>query len=376
VRGWVIVSGDFVPHGGMDLANLELARFLAREDPVHLVAHRVSEDVAALTNVTVHRVSRPLGRNLFGKPFLAAAGKRWGKRLGRAGHRVIVNGGNCSFPDVNWVHCVHTAYPAYPGGGLIRRLKARVLHRCDRRSERNAIARARVVICNSRRTARDVVELLGIDASRVRVIYLGCNPARLQRIDAAIRAENRKRLGWEERPWVGFVGQFGNRVKGFDTLYSAWRVLCDDPAWDANLAVIGDGPDRSSWTARAAADGLTNRIRFLGFRNDVPDILACCDVLAAPSRYDAYGLAVHEAICRGIPVVVSSAAGVSERYAPDLLGLILGNPEDADELAERLRAWRNDHESWVALIRPLSDELRSRSWTDMARDIRAAVLES
>jgi len=360
----------------MDLANLELARFLATEDSVHLVAHRVSEDIAALPNVTVHRAWRPFGRNLFGKPFLGAVGKRWGRRLEQAGHRVIVNGGNCSFPDVNWVHCVHAAYPAYPGGGLIRRVKARVLHRCDRRSERNAIARARLVICNSRRTARDVVELLGFDASRVRVIYLGCDPAKLQPIDAAIRAESRKQLGWEERSWVGFVGQFGNRVKGFDTLYSAWRILCKDPTWDANLAVMGEGPDRPRWMARAAADGLSTRIRFLGFRNDVPDILACCDVLAAPSRYDAYGLAVHEAICRGIPAVVSAAAGVSERYPPDLGDLIQSNPEDAGGLADRLRAWRNNREAWVARISPFADELRSRSWTDMARDIRVAVLQS
>jgi glycosyltransferase involved in cell wall biosynthesis len=372
----VIVSGDFVPHGGMDLANLELARFLATQDPVHLVTHRVSEDLAALPNVIVHRVRRPFGKNLLGKPFLALAGRRWARRLGRMGNRVIVNGGNCSFPDVNWVHCVHAAYPAYPGSGPIRRLKARALHHCDRRSEQRAIGSARLAICNSHRTARDVVELLGIEASRVRVIYLGCNAGSLHPIDATTRVGTRKRLGWEERPWVGFIGQFGNRVKGFDTLYSAWRILCDDPGWDANLAVVGEGPDRSSWMARAAADGLSDRIRFLGFRSDVPNILACCDVLAAPSRYDAYGLAVHEAICRGIPVVVSVAAGVSERYPPELRDLIQCDPEDAAELAERLRDWRKNSESCIARIRPLSDEIRSRSWTDMARDIRAAVLKS
>ena len=72
----------------------------------------------------------------------------------------------------------------------------------------------------------------------------------------------------------------------------------------------------------------------------MPDILAGCDALAHPARYDAYGMAVQEAVCRGLPVVVSSAAGVSELYPPELSDLVLPDPEDAGELADRLWAWR------------------------------------
>ena len=371
MKGWVIVAGDFAPHGGMDRANLELARFLAKDDLVHLVGHRVSDEVGKLPNVSVHLASRPFGKHLLGKPFLAASGKRWAKQLSQDGYRVIVNGGNCSFPDVNWVHCVQAAYSASACGGVFRRARSRALHRYDRWSERKALRSARLVICNSRRTARDVVELLGVEPSRVRVIYLGCDDGPL--IDVATRAIFRKRLGWEDRPWVGFVGQFGNRVKGFDTLYAAWRQLCGDYQWDANLAVIGDGPDRSGWIARAEADGLANRIRFLGFRTDVAEILSACDAVAAPSRYDAYGLAVQEAVCRGLPVVVSSAAGISERFPADLGDLILPDSESSTELVDRLRHWWRNREALAVRIRPLSDELRTRTWTDMARDIRDAV---
>ena len=114
----------------------------------------------------------------------------------------------------------------------------------------------------------------------------------------------RKSLGLADRPWVGFVGQLGNRVKGFDTLYAAWRQLCQRPEWDANLLVVGSGAELPAWQARATADGLAERIAFLGFRSNVSAALAACDAVAHPTRYDAYGLGVHEALCRGLPAIV------------------------------------------------------------------------
>ena len=183
----------------------------------------------------------------------------------------------------------------------------------------------------------------------------------------------RLQLGWEDRPWVGFVGQLGNRIKGFDTLYAAWRGLCHDPRWDANLAVVGGGADLPGWAAQAATHGLAGRIRFLGYRTDVPDILAACDALAHPARYDAYGMAVHEAICRGLPVVVSSAAGVSERYPSELADLVVPDPDDPGGLADRLRAWRRDMEGWPGRVAGLATTLRAYTWDDMAADFVRAV---
>ena len=234
---------------------------------------------------------------------------------------------------------------------------------------------ARVVVCNSRRTAADVVNRVGVEPDRVRVVYLGVDVSRFSPVTQTERTAARLQLGWDERPWVGFVGQLGNRVKGFDTLYAAWRELCRDPRWDANMAAVGGGADLPKWKAQAATDGLACRIRFLGYRTDVPDILAGCDALAHPARYDAYGMAVHEAICRGLPIVVSSAAGVSERFPSELADLIVPAPEDAGGLADRLWAWRRDLEAWPARVAGLGAALRAYTWDDMAAEFVAAVGE-
>ncbi len=373
MTGWLLVTGDFSPLGGMDRANLALAQFLAGRGPVHLVTHRAWDDLAAHPNVVVHRVPRPFGRHMLGEPLLGWAGRRWARRLARDGFRVVVNGGNCQWPDVNWVHCVHDAYPSPATGGLAHRAKTRVHHALSLRSERLALACARVVVCNSRRTASDVVHRLVVEPDRVRVVYLGVDAGRFYSVTQAERGAARLQLGWEDRPWVGFVGQLGNRIKGFDTLYAAWRGLCHDPRWDANLAVVGGGADLPGWAAQAATHGLAGRIRFLGYRTDVPDILAACDALAHPARYDAYGMAVHEAICRGLPVVVSSAAGVSERYPSELADLVVPDPDDPGGLADRLRAWRRDMEGWPGRVAGLATTLRAYTWDDMAADFVRAV---
>jgi glycosyltransferase involved in cell wall biosynthesis len=373
MNGWLMVAGDFTPLGGMDSANLGLARFLAGRGPLHLVTHRAWGDLAAHPNVTVHRVARPLGRHLLGEPLLAHAGRRWARRLARGHFRVVVNGGNCRWSDVNWVHYVHAACPVPVNGGWARRAKGRAHHALNLQAERSILRASRVVVCNSRRTAADVVDRVGVEPDRVRVVYLGIDPARFPPVNPDERAGARAALQWEDRPWVAFVGQLGNRVKGFDTLYAAWRVLCRDPRWDANLAVVGSGCNLPRWEARAADEGLACRVRFLGFRTDVPRLLAACDVLVHPARYEPYGVAVAEAICRGRPVIVSSAAGVSERYPPELHDMVLGDPEDPAALADRLWAWRRDLESWPHRFLGLAATLRGYTWDHMAADFARAV---
>jgi glycosyltransferase involved in cell wall biosynthesis len=120
---------------------------------------------------------------------------------------------------------------------------------------------------------------------------------------------------------------------------------------------------------------LAERIKFLGFRQDVPAVLAACDALVHPARYEAYGLSVQEALCRGLPALVSVTAGVAERYPDELHGLLIPDPEDAADLARRLQTWRRDRERIRAKVARLSNCLRSHTWDDMAGQIVHLIAE-
>lgn len=366
MTGWLLIAGDFVPLGGMDRANHALAMHLASGEgagrAVHIVAHRVWPDLEHSTAVRLHRVSRPLGSHLLGAPLLAAEGER--RARGFAG-RVIANGGNADAGDVTWVHFVHAVH-ASGGAGV----GGRLAHQYYLARERRALRRARLVVCNSRRTAEDVRDRVGVPAERICVVYYGSDPLAFAPVGPDERRAARAALGWPpDRPVVLFTGALGDRRKGFDRLFEAWRQLCGDAAWDGDLAVAGHGRDLRKWQRRARECRLGSRIRFLGFRDDIERVMAASDVLVHPARYEAYGLAVHEAVCRGLPAIVAASAGIAELYPAGLKDLLIQRVEDATEIADRIHRWRWDTGAAAARVRDFSDRLRARTWRDMSEEI-------
>jgi glycosyltransferase involved in cell wall biosynthesis len=137
-----------------------------------------------------------------------------------------------------------------------------------------------------------------------------------------------------------------------------------------DLVAVGSGEQRTHFEARAREQGLAERIRLVGFRKDVPELLRASDLLVAPTRYEAYGLGVHEALCIGLPALVSRSAGVAERY-PEALRerLLLPDPEDVEDLVARVVAWRAEEASLRAGVAGLSQTLRSQTWDAMAERI-------
>ena len=200
----------------------------------------------------------------------------------------------------------------------------------------------------------------GVDRARTRVVYYGVDAARFGSVSPAERESSRRALGLpSDRPLALFVGALGDRRKGFDVVFDAWRTLCSRADWDADLVVAGTGAELPAWQARAAEQLRGDRVRFLGFRKDMPAIFAACDLLIHPARYEAYGLAVHEALCRERPAIVTASAGVAERYPADLQSLLLQDPDSAAELTTRLLAWRADREL-PRRVSPTSDRACAR----------------
>jgi glycosyltransferase involved in cell wall biosynthesis len=376
---WLIAAGGFHARGGMDKANAALASYLLeRGHTVHLVAHEIDPRLAGHTLARAHVVPRPRGSILLGEQHLSRVAGRLMRAL-RAENpraRVVANGGNFVSPDINWVHAVHHAWPPVDADAPAWfRVKNRLWHSLACRRERRAIGRARLVIANSERTRRDLVELVGVAAGRVHTVYLGgdAGPA-----SAREREEARNWLGIEDRrPVVVFAGALGHdHNKGFDTLWRAWHELSAHEGWDVLLVVAGGGRGLERWRARVAGAGLSGGVRFLDFSERLAEVFAASDLLVSPVRYEAYGLNVHEAVCRGVPALVSRHAGVAERYPDALSEMLLPDPEDAADLAARLLRWRSQMQSWKESFEPLAAQLSRRSWADVAADIVALAEET
>ena len=234
------------------------------------------------------------------------------------------------------------------------------------------------MVANSDATREALVKRLGVPQDRVHTCYYGIDAERFRPVEPAERKQGRAILGWDDdlrRPGLAFVGALGDRRKGFDVLYQAWQILHQDRDWNGRLAVLGAGAGVELWKARALADGLGSEIQLLGFRNDVPAVLAGCDLLVSPTRYEAYGLNVHEAICRGLPAVVSKSAGVAERFEGELANLLLEDPGDPAELAQKIKLWNARRADFSAAAAELGETLRGRTW-DCSIDDFVSLVEN
>ncbi len=122
--------------------------------------------------------------------------------------------------------------------------------------------------------------------------------------------------------------------KGLDVLLRALARLVEEGLAPV-LWICGSGPARSGLERLSEELGLAKRVRFLGRREDVPDLLAACDVFALPARREGLGVAALEAMAAGRPVVASRVGGLAEAVVEGGTGLLVP-PDDPAALAAAL----------------------------------------
>jgi glycosyltransferase involved in cell wall biosynthesis len=127
--------------------------------------------------------------------------------------------------------------------------------------------------------------------------------------------------------------------KGQRVLIEALGQLRDDPSWECWQVGGAQRPAESRYldTLEADADrlGVTDRIRFLGHRSDVPSLLASADIFCQPNiDGEAFGISFIEALHARLPVVTSAIGGAMEIV--DATCGVLVPPNDASALASAL----------------------------------------
>jgi glycosyltransferase involved in cell wall biosynthesis len=140
-------------------------------------------------------------------------------------------------------------------------------------------------------------------------------------------------LGLDGRRVVGTVGLL-RRQKAHDVLVAAAeRVLREEP--DVLFVVVGDGEQRAGLEQLIADRGLEDRFRLLGYRDDVPGLIAGFDVFALSSDFEGMCFAVAEAMAMEKPVVATAVGGVRQSVVEGETGLLV-RPRDPDALADAL----------------------------------------
>src|SRR5262245_54863917 len=177
---WVVIAGGLHRRGGTDKANFALVEFLLEQDiPIEAVAHEIDPSLLSSPNLSAHVVPVPAGSRFAGEMLLSFVGRHVAGITTRnyPDARVIVNGGNCIWGDINWVHRVHHAWtPETVNAPWIHRFKHRVATASAKRREVQSLCAARVIVANSELTRRQLVELFGIGPNKIQTVRLGNDP--------------------------------------------------------------------------------------------------------------------------------------------------------------------------------------------------------
>ena len=147
---------------------------------------------------------------------------------------------------------------------------------------------------------------------------------------AALRGE----LGLDAgTPLVGMVACLKPQKAPLDFVDAAARVAASRP--DVRFVMVGDGELRPAVAARARAVGLEGRLHLLGWRRDVPEVMAALDVVVLTSLWEGLPRVVPEAIAAGRPIVATAVDGTAE-ILRDGVNALVAAPGDRVGIAARI----------------------------------------
>jgi glycosyltransferase involved in cell wall biosynthesis len=205
-------------------------------------------------------------------------------------------------------------------GALRRRIETQVLRRLTR------------IVTVSDYTKRDLVEKKGVAPERIEIIANGVDANAFE--NAMPRGEALRLLGLSEADLiVGLVGRL-HHLKGADLLIEA-AALVKARIPRVKFVLIGSGPEEQALKRRAERRGVSDTVRFAGYRRDAWRYMPALDVLALPSRDEAQPIALLEAMACGKAVVAARAGGIPEVVSESVTG-VLFPPEDVEMLAQAL----------------------------------------
>ncbi len=184
------------------------------------------------------------------------------------------------------------------------------------------------------------------DGIRSVLVEEGVPPGRIDRVRSAVDTEAYAgpcRRTWFDRAFpvaagktaAGVVAQLIPR-KGHRFLLEAAPALFGRFP-DLRLLFFGRGPLEPALREECRRLGIVERVHFAGFRDDMPRILPCLDLLVHPATMEGLGVSLIQAAAAGVPVVAARAGGIPEVVADGENGLLVP-PEDADALLEAVAA--------------------------------------
>ena len=380
-----VVSPFLDKQHGTERCVVEQVERLARDYEVHVYSNRVQD--IDLGTIVWHRIPALPGPHLFAYVWWFLANKLlrwWDQRIRGLRYGLIYSPGiNCSDADVISVHIVFSEFyervrdelqfNKNPVKTWPRLTHRRLYYALAKMLERRYYTREDIALVVVSKKVGDDVRRFYDRNSQLSLVYHGWDPSCFGRaMCVGLRPQARQLLRLTEKAFAVLL--IGNdwKKKGLPCLLDAVARL-DDP----NIYILAVGTDTiAPYDSAIRQHGLQSRVRFLPIRPDVEFYYAATDAYVGPSLEDAFAMPPLEAMACGLPVIVSSQAGVSEVIKHGVDGLVLEDPRDSGTLASLIGDLHRDAALRELLGTNAAQTAQHYTWDRNAEQLRAVIEES
>ncbi len=258
----------------------------------------------------------------------------------------VLNTHGCVCPTggVHWAQSIHHAWLArsremrHPLSPVRLRQRLNPLHPVLLRLEKLHFAERayRKVIATTEQVRADLRQFLGVPEQDVVIVPNGFSPEEFNPGKRhARRPAARERLGLGPRDIALLFVAHELERKGYRTILDAMNRLRRP---ELRLLVVGRA-DRKTAESLASSLGLSGQVLCCGPTADVSEYHAAADLFVLPTQYEAFCLAILEALGSGLPVVTSSVPGARDAIQPGVNGDIIQDPNNGEQLAAALEPY-------------------------------------
>jgi len=202
---------------------------------------------------------------------------------------------------------------------------------------RKSVQTATLVTSGSRYTRRRLLEWIGIDPARVKVLPNTVDPRFQPGPKSDTLLDRHHARGKKVLMTVGRLAS-SERYKGHDRVMRTLPlVLSNHP--ETIYLIVGDGDDRARLDALAVEFGVAEKVEFAGHidAEQLPDYFRLADVFVMPSRGEGFGIVFLEAMASGIAVIGGNQDGSLDPLADGVLGTAV-DPLNQEQLASAICA--------------------------------------
>ncbi|WP_411332996.1 glycosyltransferase family 1 protein [Metabacillus indicus] len=194
------------------------------------------------------------------------------------------------------------------------------------------------------------------DRSDVTVLNNAVNAEEFQ-FNVYKRKEIRRELKLKNELVVGHIGRF-NKQKNHSFLIDIFKEICSKKP-DAVLLLAGEGQLKKEIEEKVMKLGLSDNVRFLGVREDIPNIMQAMDIFLFPSLFEGLPVVLVEAQAAGLPVFASAAITKETNVTGSISFVNLKEP--ASKWASKILSVKPNRNNTVSILREKGYDTTSMS---------------